>query len=417
MIKIILINIFFIFNLYANTTPKTVEVGIHIYKISEIDLSKKSANIDFEIWFKHTNKIDFTQFYFQNAIDKFDFTKTNKFQTNKYRRYHFNGKFKLDFDTSKVNATKFLLGFQLMSKMKDINTLLFKINDTYMNSKTQQSLLSTLNNNNIFTDSSWKTKYALFYTDITPLDTFAQPNLSKNNAVSFKTSSVNLNIIIDNSSFDLIDYISTKQAIYILILSIISILLLSKYKKSIYRNKFLKLIEIPVTEETIFNLQDKININVLKTSIHKIENILTKSTNTPMTNQQQYVVESSLEMIENMIKHSMNSTDASFENKEVKASFQINYDKARDLYTLKSCNIIDKSTKHLLQEKYNNLMRLDDKELRKLSRAKLKRKKIDKTIDSEIGYIFLFRRSTKPMNIHFQDINDSAIKFYLEVRI
>jgi hypothetical protein len=231
----------------------------------------------------------------------------------------------------------------------------------------------------------------------------------------FEISSYNFNVIVDQKLINIHQYLNLSEALILLFFSIIMLIFLIKFRINFYKRKFLKQIAIPKNDNMIFGIEDNINFDIIVQSAQDLEKIL--SNDGQMTPQQQHAFELSLEMMENMLKHSLNSADIGYGKKETKACFQLIYNPTSKKYILKSCNIVDVSSKYIIEEKVNNYKRLDMQELKKLARDKMKNKDEDEKKDSGLGYILLTRRSSEPISILFTTISDHVIKFNLEVKV
>lgn len=417
-----LIFLFFATSLFAQTPIKKeqitdnhiiVKTGINLRKIYNIDLIKKSVNIDFDIWFKHNGDIDPSKLYFSNSFEKIELKDGYKNINNKeiYERFNIEGKFKINFNEKKFDVTRHLVGFELQSKMIDAKHLKFIIDKEYMDT---QSLYKDIKTKSIFEDSSWNIRKVDLYIDHLKVNTLGDLNLAAYGSDNFLESRLNLDIIIDNKTFDPNEFIGLKSAFFVLILSITLLIYLTILKKRIYKKRFLKTIALTKSGQTLFAINDKINFDTIVKISQNLESILKLRDHTNST--KQYVMQISMEMIENMLKHSLNSVNVGYGKKETKGSFSLSYDKRKDTYIIKSCNIIDEQAKFTIEENINALKILDDKELRKLSRQKLRERDSEQT-NTGLGFIILLRRSAKPISIKFENIGENIIKFNLEVKV
>lgn len=295
--------------------------------------------------------------------------------------------------------------------MTDTGHLRFLLDKEFMNI---DSLVKNIKTKNIFEDSAWNIRKAKFYVDHQKVNILGDQNLLNFDNNNFLESRLNLDIIIDNKAFDPNELLNLKGAFFILIISIASLISLTILKKRIYKKKFLKTVALSKNSNTLFEINNKINFDTIVKISQKLEKVLELKDHTD--SKKQYVMQTALEIIENMLKHSLNSTDISYGKKETKGSFSLSYDKRKETYTLKSCNIIDEQAKYTIEESVNALKNLDNKELRKLSRQKLRDNNDDKS-SVGLGFIMMIRRATKPIVLKFEHINENVIKFNLEVKI
>ncbi len=215
-----------------------IRIGFKLYKISEIDILKKTARLNFDIWMIDRGEISLNELYFTNAIDKikFDLPYEEKITVNGiYQRYRIDAKFNLDFDTTKFKVNQHLVGFTLAVKTKSNKKLILVPDISNIKYSFGESFVENIKKEQIFSDNSLKIREANFYSSNKNIDSLANPSLTQIGIFEYKTSNINLFITFDTKSFDGNSYIDFKQSIYIILISLLFLFLLIYFR--IYLNK------------------------------------------------------------------------------------------------------------------------------------------------------------------------------------
>ena len=388
-----------------HTQKQTILIGANINKITNIDLAKKTVKLDFYLWLKSKNPINTENIIFTNSVNKIDFnnSKNVKLQGLYYKRFHINEIFYIDFEQGNFSYTQHLIGFQILNDMKSKDNIEFIVDKKFIDNK------------HIKIDDSFKIKTILTYIKDINSNTQADPTLTQNGKKIFINSTFNINIMVNDHYIDFENLLTFNHALILFIFAFILLYVLKYLKDYIYKQKFLKLINLPMNENTLYHLTGIINFKTILSISQQLESILSNEDGV-LSTKEQTIFEVSMEIIENMLKHSLNTIDIGYNKLETKGSFQLIYNKNRNTYFIKSCNLIDESNMYIIKDKIETYKKLEDKQLRKLAREKLKNKD-EQNSDTGLGYILLTRRSTSPINIKFETIKENVIKFTLEIRI
>lgn len=108
-------DVFQIFGGYFTPT-RVVPTGVQINKIRNVDLAARTAEIDFNFWFRHQGGIDLSRIVFPNAVAPIELgdpiDKSEK-DTQQYRLYRVEGTFSTDFLGPVGKDGERVLGFQM----------------------------------------------------------------------------------------------------------------------------------------------------------------------------------------------------------------------------------------------------------------------------------------------------------------
>ncbi len=219
-----------------------IKVGYRLNKITNINIPKKTATLDFDIWFRSKNKINFKDIYFSNIVDKINFSTpidTKIVNSEKYQRYKIKSKFYIDFDINKFKINQHLVGFSLGSKQDSTNELVFIADILNMNHYTGQAMVRNIEKNNILNLDKWKIRSANFYQSNLKRESLGNPTLLTIGLNEFDTPNINLYIVFDDKLFVVKNYLSSEMAIYLFIIIFFFIILLEIIKKYFLNFKIL----------------------------------------------------------------------------------------------------------------------------------------------------------------------------------
>ena len=123
---------------------------------------------------------------------------------------------------------------------------------------------------------------------------------------------------------------------------------------------------LKIDDTTIYEFDEKINEQSIINSAKHIEQLLIENNAKP--NKIQDVFELLVEIMQNMLNYSYGNIDLPNNKKEANGVFVLSYDTKIDIFTLQSCNLINENQKQIIENKFDSIKGLDDKELRKLTR-------------------------------------------------
>ena len=172
---------------------------------------------------------------------------------------------------------------------------------------------------------------------------------------------------------------------------------------------------LKIDETTIYQFDETINEQSIIDSVRNIEELLESNGATPKKTQD--IFELIVEIMQNMLNYSYGNKDLSNNKKEAKGSLVLSYLTDTDTYTIQSCNLVEVQQETIIRQKLNSLEGLNDKELRKLSRQKMRDKTDMHQKGAGLGFIMISRKAIKPIEIFFDDIDDNVKQFKLKLEI
>jgi len=127
------------------------------------------------------------------------------------------------------------------------------------------------------------------------------------------------------------------------------------------------------------------------------------------------IYEISIEILQNILKYSYGNKIDADKIREADGKFGVTYDSAKDIITLKSCNLINSDKVELIKQRVQEVSGLNEEELRKLFRQKMKTKKDNHDNGAGLGFITIARKVSEPINVEFEPIINGVEKYSLEV--
>ena len=125
--------------------------------------------------------------------------------------------------------------------------------------------------------------------------------------------------------------------------------------------------------------------------------------------------EITIEMLQNILKYSYGNVVDKNKTREADGRFGMIYDSEENIITLKSCNLINTQKIELIKQRVQEVSGLDEGELRKLFRQKMKTKKDSHSDGAGLGFITIASKASKPIQVEFESIIDGVEKYSLEV--
>jgi hypothetical protein len=126
----------------------------------------------------------------------------------------------------------------------------------------------------------------------------------------------------------------------------------------------------------------------------------------------------SIEMLQNILKYSYGNKVDENKKREADGKFILSYDSSIQKVTICSCNLISSSQVETIKQRVDEIKGLNEKELRKLLRAKMKSKKDGHENGAGLGFATIATKVSKPIRVDFQEIlEDMVMKYKLEVVI
>ena len=124
-----------------------------------------------------------------------------------------------------------------------------------------------------------------------------------------------------------------------------------------------------------------------------------------------------IEMLQNILKYSYGNKIGENKTREADGRFVLSYDSSTQEVTVCSCNLISSSQVDIIKQRADEVEGLNEKELRKLLRIKMKSKRDGHENGAGLGFATIATKISKPINIEFENILENVIKYRLEVVI
>ena len=210
------------------TQKEIVKIGFKLYKVSDIDVVKKTARLNFDMWIIDRGELNLKELYFPNAIDKISFEKptAEKITAEEvYQRFRIDATFAIDFDTTKFNVNQHLIGFTFAVKRKSDKELQLVPDILNIKYYTGDDFINNINKEQVFDDKTLKVRTASFYAGNKHLESLAEPLLTQIGIDDYYTSNVNLFITYDKKAFNTKQYISFEQAPYVVAIALLILIL------------------------------------------------------------------------------------------------------------------------------------------------------------------------------------------------
>ncbi len=129
------------------------------------------------------------------------------------------------------------------------------------------------------------------------------------------------------------------------------------------------------------------------------------------------VYDVSIEMLQNILKYSYGNKIDEDKKREADGKFILRYDTVTKEIVLCSCNLIESSQVDIIKQRVDEVTGLNEKELRKLLRVKMKSKRDGHSNGAGLGFATIATKISKPIDIEFKGILKDVVKFKLEVTI
>jgi hypothetical protein len=169
-----------------------------------------------------------------------------------------------------------------------------------------------------------------------------------------------------------------------------------------YNDDKLKLC-LTIDEKTIYDFDEVINENSIIKTAKEIENLLIQHQAKPSKIQNVY--ETLIEIMQNILNYSYGNIELPDNKREANGSITLSYNSEDDVYILQTCNLIEASQEQIIKDKLFNLQGLDDKELRRLARKKMRNREDNHEKGAGLGFITIARKCSAPIEVDFSDIS------------
>lgn len=207
-----------------------VYAGIKINEINDLDISKLTYLLDFDLWFRFQGKIQAENIEFLNAVE----IKERKTITDvdldgvTYRVYRIKGRFKADFLPNYHAFKQHVLGISFRHRDLNRNNLIYVTDFLGMGLSKGQSLAEKLQQAKILSPTwGWSINQAWVFQDIQKEDSLGNPKYLSAQEGSIEYSRFNAGILVKKDEFSLISIFSAGIMEKIWIFSNVIIILLT----------------------------------------------------------------------------------------------------------------------------------------------------------------------------------------------
>ena len=169
------------------------------------------------------------------------------------------------------------------------------------------------------------------------------------------------------------------------------------------------LICLNIDDSTIYKFNEKINEKTIIDSAKFIEKLLKGNDAKPA--KVQNIFELMIEVMQNMLNYSYGNVELEDNKIEATGAFVLSYNSKDDTYKMQSCNLIAKGQEDIIKTKLDSIKGLDDKELRKLMRTKMRSKEDAHDKGAGLGFIMMARKCTKPIETEFIPYDEESLQF------
>jgi UDP-N-acetylglucosamine 2-epimerase len=172
---------------------------------------------------------------------------------------------------------------------------------------------------------------------------------------------------------------------------------------------------IKIDEKTINELSSKITQKNIITTVQSIKQQLLDS---GMDKEKIFnIYDVAIEMLQNILKYSYGNKIDENKKREADGKFTLSYDSSTQEVIICSCNLISSSQVETIKQRVDEVKGLNEKELRKLLRTKMKSKRDGHANGAGLGFATIATKTSKPICVEFENILEGVVKYRLEVAI
>jgi len=170
---------------------------------------------------------------------------------------------------------------------------------------------------------------------------------------------------------------------------------------------------IEIDNDTIFECNAKINEDSITKSAIEVENKLQKYN--ADVDQVRSIYEITVEILQNILNYAHDSKYISENKKEATGNFKVSYQTNTNKYYIYSCNLIESNKVNKIKDIVNNLIGLDQKDIRKLLRQSMRNKSNKHEKGAGLGFIMMAKYVSEPIDITFEDVENDIKSFKLKL--
>jgi|SaaInlStandDraft_1057018.scaffolds.fasta_scaffold27657_3 hypothetical protein len=163
----------------------------------------------------------------------------------------------------------------------------------------------------------------------------------------------------------------------------------------------------------VYEIQESISQDSLTQSAAAIEQSLSKQGTDPVRIQNIY--ELTVETLQNILSYSYGSRYEGGSQKTAEGSFRVTYESKTDTYHIDSSNLIQAQQEAGILNRVAETRGLDDKELRKRIREKMRSRQDQHKRGAGLGFLTMGRRCSSPIQVDFEDVEMGVKRFILHL--
>jgi len=161
---------------------------------------------------------------------------------------------------------------------------------------------------------------------------------------------------------------------------------------------------LTIDDSVIYDFHKTINEGSIIETAKSIEKILTDSN--AKASKIQNVYEILIEIMQNILNYSYGNIDLPNNKREATGSISLSYSSEKDAYLLQTCNLIETKREDEIQNRLYQVRDLDDKQLRKLARQKMRSREDNHEKGAGLGFITVARKCSEPIEVQFIFVSD-----------
>ncbi|MDF1875062.1 hypothetical protein JHD48_04870 [Sulfurimonas sp. SAG-AH-194-I05] len=158
-----------------------------------------------------------------------------------------------------------------------------------------------------------------------------------------------------------------------------------------------------LNEETMIKISKTIQSHLISAQVHidKIDDIF----------------KILIEIMQNILNYSYDKIELKNNKREAQGILIVTMNSIENTCTIQSSNLIKNTKKAIIQERLHEIQGLNEKDLRRLLRQKMRAKKDIHTKGAGLGFIIIGLRVVKPVIITFTPIENDILKYTLLLQL
>ena len=129
------------------------------------------------------------------------------------------------------------------------------------------------------------------------------------------------------------------------------------------------------------------------------------------------IYDASVEILQNILKYSYGNKVDENKKREADGKFTLSYNSITHKAVIVSENLITALQADVIKQRVKEVSGLDEKELRKLLRTKMKSKRDGHENGAGLGFATIATKISEPIQVTFEEILDDVIKYKLKIVI